>query len=366
MFIPTSPTLNPLLAIKALFSGKLEPKNRLMYFSFARAGLITAIESIRFNNGIIGKSNIWLPAYICDTVVIILREYSVNCKYYKVTADLKPDFDALEKEDICPGDFFLLVHYFGFSISQKETIDFCMRKKLYLIEDCAHSIVKNIGKSKIGTQGDAGIFGLRKVLPIPNGGILFLKEGKFVLPKTLFSYPSEYRGILKMILQWFFQKIGISWSAKHNFVNKNNYPTMSKNYYFFNCRESISKWSEKIITATNLTKVENLRRENFQFLHDNLSDIESIKIPSSLTLDNQEIVPWIFFFYHAESERIINMLIENGITASTFPTLPSDVFNNPDWASENAMYRSGITLPIHQDVTKIKMQKIVNLIKKHT
>ena len=163
MFIPTSPTLNPLLALKALFSGKLEPKNRLMYFSFARAGLITAIESIRFNNRIIGKSSIWLPAYICDTVVIILREYSVNCKYYKVTADLKPDFDALEKENICQEDFFLLVHYFGFSISQKETIDFCKRKKLYLIEDCAHSIVKDIGKSKIGTQGDAGIFGLRKV-----------------------------------------------------------------------------------------------------------------------------------------------------------------------------------------------------------
>ena len=336
-----------------------------MYFSFARAGLITAIESIRYNNGILGKSNIWLPAYICDTVVIVLREYSVNCKYYKVTVDLKPDFDALEKEDIHPGDFFLLVHYFGFSISQKETVDFCLRKKMFLIEDCAHSIVRNIGKSIIGTRGDAGIFGLRKVLPIPNGGILYLKEGSFVLPKTLFYYPSEYRGVLKMILQWFFQKIGISWSVKHKLVNKNDYPSMPKNYYFFNCRESISKWSEKIINATNLTKVANSRRENFQFLFDNLSGIESIKIPASLNLDNQEVVPWIFFFYHAESEKIINMLIENGVSASTFPTLPLDVFNNPDWAAENAMYRMSVTLPIHKDVTKIKMQKMVNLIKMH-
>lgn len=140
---------------------------------------------------------------------------------------------------------------------------------------------------------------------------------------------------------------------------------MPKNYYFFNCREYIGKWSEKIITATNLSKVANSRRENFQFLLDNLSGIESIKIPSSLTLDNQEIVPWIFFFYHNESERIINMLIEHGITASTFPTLPLDVFNNSNWAAENAMYRSGVTLPIHQDVTKVKIQKMVNLIKKY-
>lgn len=365
MFIPSSATLSPIVALKSLFSKKLEPKDRLMYFSFARAGLITAIESIRCKNEISGKSNIWLPAYICDTVVIILREYSVNCKYYKVTEDLKPDFEALEKEDIRPNDFFLLVHYFGFSISQKEALDFCKRKKLFLIEDCAHSIVRNIGKSIIGTQGDAGIFGLRKALPIPNGGILYLKEGGFVLPKTLFTYPSEYRGMLKMILQWFFQKIGISWNAKHNFVNKSNYPTMPKNYYFINCRESIGKWSEKIINATNLTEVANSRRENFQFLFDNLSAVESIKIPTSLNLDDQEIVPWIFFFYHNESERIINMLIKNGVTASTFPTLPLDVFNNPDWSTENTMYRKGITLPIHQDVTKIKMQKMVNLIKMH-
>ena len=365
MFIPISATISPVVALKALFSKELEPRDRLMYFSFARAGLITAIESIRSKNGILGKSNIWLPAYICDTVVIILREYSINCKYYKVTVDLKPDFDALEKEDICPSDFFLLVHYFGFSISQEETVDFCVRKKLFLIEDCAHSIVRDIGRSVIGTRGDAGIFGLRKVLPIPNGGILYLKEGNFVLPKTLFSYPSEYRGVLKMIVQWFFQKIGISWNLRHSLVNKDDYPTMPNNYYFFNCRESISKWSKKIVGAINLAKVAKLRRDNFQFLYDNLSEIEAIKIPASLSLDNQEVVPWIFFFYHAESERIINMLIENGVTASTFPTLPSDVFNNPGWATENSMYRTSVTVPIHQDVTKIKLQQIANLIRMH-
>ena len=365
MFIPTSSTLNPLIALKALFSKKLESKDRLMYFSFARAGLITAIESIRSNNGISGNSIIWLPAYICDTVVIILREYSINCKYYRVTEDLNPDFNSLERENIAPNDFFLLVHYFGFSISQDEALNFCAKKKIFLIEDCAHSIVRNLGGGDIGMKGDAGIFGLRKALPIPNGGILYLKEGAFVLPKTLFSYPSEYRGILKMVLQWFFQKIGIPWSIKYNLVNKNYYPNMPKNYYFFNCREYISKFSEKIINATDLTVVASIRRKNFQLLFDNLSHIDSIKIPKSLKLNNPDIVPWIFFFYHNDSERIINALIRNGVMASTFPTLPLDVFNNPDWATENSMYRNGITLPIHQDISKEKMKKMIDLIRLH-
>ena len=98
MFIHTSSTLNPVVALKAFFSKKTKKEERLMYFSFARGALITAIESIRNNNNISEASTIWLPAFICDTVVIILKEYSINCEYYKVTEDLEPDFSLLEKK----------------------------------------------------------------------------------------------------------------------------------------------------------------------------------------------------------------------------------------------------------------------------
>ncbi|WP_443640349.1 DegT/DnrJ/EryC1/StrS family aminotransferase [Candidatus Njordibacter sp. Uisw_039] len=365
MFIHTSATLNPIVAFKAIFSNKNKKEEKLKYFSFARGALITAIESIRINNNISDPSSIWLPAFICDTVVIILKEYSVNCKYYKVTDNLEPDFTLLEAENIKPNDFLLLVHYFGFSISQEETVRFCHNKNIFLIEDCAHSIVKNIGKSKIGTQGDAGIFGLRKALPIPNGGVLFLKKGQFFLPKTLYSYPSEYRGVLKMVVQWFFQKMGRSWKIKSKHVNKDDYPVMPKNYYYFDCQETIGKWSEKIINTVELNNVVAQRRENYQMLFKELSSVKSIKIPKPLNLENEEIAPWIFFFYHKESERIINMLRDNGISASTFPTLPEDVFDNPVWRTENKMYRESVTLPVHQDVTKDEIKKIIKLVLAH-
>jgi len=362
MFIHTSSTLNPMLTFKAIFSKKMKQEERLRHFSFARGALITAIESIRQNNSISEVSTIWLPAFICDTVVIILREYSVNCKYYKVTKDLEPDFNELDKENIKQQDFFLLVHYFGFSISQQKTLDFCKSKNQFLIEDCAHSIVKNIGSSKIGTQGDAGLFGLRKALPIPNGGVLFLKKGQFFFPKTLHSYPSVYRGILKMTAQWFFQKMGISWRVKVKHVNKNDYPLMSKNFYYFDIQESIGKWSEKIIQSIDLDKVVEKRRQNYQALMRGLSEVESIQIPKALNLENEEIAPWIFFFYHNESERIINTLIDNGVSASTFPTLPEDVFDSPDWKAENKMYRESVTLPVHQDVSKAQVNKMIKLV----
>lgn len=158
MFVHVSATLSPKTALKALFSGRLQQEEHLKYYSFARGALITAID----------------------------------CKYYHLTKDLEPDFSALE-------------------------VDFCSRKGLLLIEDCTHSIVKNVGKSKVGTRGEAGVFiRLRKVLPIPNGGILYLKNARFCLPPTLHTTQSVYRRVTKMMVQWLFQTAGRSWYLRQD------------------------------------------------------------------------------------------------------------------------------------------------------
>ena len=59
------------------------------------------------------------------------------------------------------------------------------------------------------------------------------------------------------------------------------------------------------------------------------------------------------------------MLIDNGISASTFPQLPEDIFDNADWKIENKMYRDSVTLPVHQDVTKSQINKIIKLVVSH-
>ncbi len=366
MFVHVSPTLDPITALKALFSGPLQQEQHLKYFSYARGALITAIESLRQHHKISGTSTIWLPAFICDTVVVLLRDYSIDCKYYHVTNDLEPNFRALENKDISKNDFFLLVHYFGFPIAQDKAVHFCNRKGLLLIEDCAHSIVKNVGKSKIGTCGEAGIFGLRKALPIPNGGILYLKNAQPCSPRTLHTTQSVHRRVTKMMVQWCFQIAGRSWKLKQEIINKDIYPTLPDNHYHFDYNEAIDKWSEKIISATNINKVITSRRRNFQVLVEELTHLPSITIPGTLNLDDPETVPWIFFFYHNESERLINILIQNGISASFFPTLPIDIYNNNDWEVENSMYRRSVALPIHQNMTQRQLRALVSLIKIHT
>lgn len=365
MFIHVSASLSPITAIKALFVKGANPKDaRIKYFSFSRGALITAVESLRHKYRISNPLVMWLPAFICDTVPIILKEYSIECRYYRVNSDLSPDLESLEGERFEENNFFLLVHYFGFLIPQQPIIDLCNKRKMLLIEDCAHSIVRDIGAGKIGTMGEAGIFGLRKALPIPNGGALFLKACKLREPKTLFLLQSEYRHPIKMIVQWLCQSIGISWTKRKTLVDKNIYPKMSENYYFLNCNEDISWWSKKIISAIDIDYAIERRRKNFDMVHKFLSKFETIKIPLNANINDKDVVPWIFFFYHNESEKIINALIQAGISASTFPTLPAEIFNSEDWPLDNQMYRDGITLPIHQDISSKKMLKMLRTIER--
>ena len=63
---------------------------------------------------------------------------------------------------------------------------------------------------------------------------------------------------------------------------------MAKNYYFFDCREHIGKWSEKIINTIDVNRVVVRRRENYQTLLAALSSVKSIRIPKPLNLENEE------------------------------------------------------------------------------
>jgi len=365
MFIPVSPTLNPFIALKALFLSPNRDENaNIQYFSHARGGLIKAIKIIAQSRSLGAKMKIWLPAYICDTVPIALIERSIEVAYYPVSETLEPNYLQMSGLKFSTNDFFLLVHYFGFLISPDKALDFCNSKQLIMIEDCAHSITKNINGGVIGSTGVAAIFGMRKVLPVPNGGVLRIDKDKTHDEKCagIIKVASIYRKPIKMIGQWILKCLGISWASA---LDKNVYPVMQENYYYFNYFEPISNTSLKILKALDLAKIIEARRANFSILLKEFSEIDSIYVPKSLQLVNEEIVPWIFFFYHEKSNYLINKLIANGIAASSFPTLPLDIYKNPEWSGENLMFEKSISLPIHQDISRKELMRMIDLVKKY-
>lgn len=80
-----------------------------------------------------------VPAYFCQETLNDAYTDRVRYLYYPICQDLNPDWKEVKalcaKEHI---DVMIFCHYFGMYRDVDRTKNFCMQKKIVLIEDCAH------------------------------------------------------------------------------------------------------------------------------------------------------------------------------------------------------------------------------------
>jgi dTDP-4-amino-4,6-dideoxygalactose transaminase len=299
-----------------------------------------------------------------------LEHYQIEYSFYSLDDNLLPDWTSLKDCDFGENDIFLLVYYFGFPMGIPDAMAFCRDKKLLLIEDCAHSIVKEIVPGGIGTHGAGAIFGLRKIIPVPNGGFLYMENIPVSIPPTISTSPGIYRSPFKMIAQWVLAKLGINLPASREHKTKSNYKVFAKNYSLFNFQEPISYWGKKISNSVNIDDIIQKRRNNYNLYYSQLKDIKEICIPATLVTLDDQTTPWVFFFFFQEAEWLINSLRQYQIFADDFPNLHPKVFQNTKFEKENLMYQRSVTLPVHQDLTKNEIRftiaKVKDLLAKYS
>ena len=363
--IHVSPTLSPLLFIKALFSSSKDILPNITQFTYARGALIGAINSIAVHFNLKKEITVWVPSFICDTVIYLLETYNIKVRYYPITKNLEPNWIKMEYKSFSEGDIFLLIHYFGFEMPIQEVIKLCKTNKMYLIEDCAHSVVPQIGKGGIGTYGDAAIFGLRKALPLPNGGFLYMKNIKYITPLTVSKNTGIYRSPFKMIIQWFFCKLQIKYPRTYKPIKKSIIQDYPDNYSLFNFQEDMDQISRKITNTININDILIKRTNNYLYYKKNLAEITNIVIPTSFEIKKDQTTPWVFFFFYEKAEELINYLLENGIPASDFPSLHPSIIGNDDYKFECNLYLQSVTLPVHQDLVQKDLDFIIKKIKEY-
>lgn len=94
------------------------------------------------------------------------------------------------------------VNLYGFIKDTPKIAKLCKKKRITLIEDCAHSIGSRIGKKKSGTYGDVAIFSFCKSLAGPAGGLLITNRKEiFERAREVLSRmeknPSKISGLLE-------------------------------------------------------------------------------------------------------------------------------------------------------------------------
>ena len=157
-------------------------KNRYMLFNSGRTALKFYLKEIYLKKKA-GKVFL-LPAYLCGSIIQPFKELKIPYRFYKINQNLEIDYQYLKQSITNSVGGILFIHYFGFT--QNEII-----KKLYpslkrfgieIVEDITHSILSK----KTEEYGGYIFSSLRKIFPLPDGGLL--KSNKASLPRHELNY----------------------------------------------------------------------------------------------------------------------------------------------------------------------------------
>ncbi len=140
-------------------------------FSLGRHALVEALRAAGIGPG----NKVLLPEFICRDVLASLNSVGAETVWYPVGEDLCP---ASVDGTWPAASAVLAVNYFGFPQPLEPFRAYAARTGALIIEDNAHGFLSRDDEGDwLGTRADAGIFSLRKSLPLADGAALFVPPG---------------------------------------------------------------------------------------------------------------------------------------------------------------------------------------------
>ena len=138
------------------------------------------------------RKRVIFPKYICGSVTRAAERAGIKVDYCEVNSEGVLDFEELKKMPLEDFGGVFFVRTFGNEGEVEKISALCKEKKLFLIEDCAHSL------SVEKTFGDFVLFHFAKRIANSHGGILISEAIDF--PK-LEKRGSFFTGLISVILK---------------------------------------------------------------------------------------------------------------------------------------------------------------------
>jgi hypothetical protein len=229
-------------------------------------------------------NKIYLPAYICDTVLQPIQNQNILYEFYSINDHFEPMFDKPIKNNEC----LLYNNYFGLNAKNVKKI---VSKYKNIIIDNSQAFFDYPHKN-IDT-----FYSARKFFGVPDGGFLYTKTDPGISLKRQISF-NRMEHLLKRI----------DTSAGEG------YSSFLKNESYLNncglCR--MSKLTETILDSIDYETCRHKRNDNFIFLHEKLSKFNELNIDVD-TLNGPMIYPFLNF-----TSNLKEKLINNKIYVATY------------------------------------------------
>ncbi len=148
-------------------------KSNVLFCRSGRGALYVAAQALKKS-----KSNlILLPAYHCPALVEPFIAAGYDIKFYPLHKDLSIDRVALRALLSSEVTHALVVRYFGHSGEVDTVLQELQQANIVTFDDCAHDMQSFLDAAK--NCADAKICSLPKFIAVNDGGLLFLKSGKY-------------------------------------------------------------------------------------------------------------------------------------------------------------------------------------------
>ncbi len=182
-------------------------------FESGRTGLYRVLKCVGLKNG----DEVIVQAFTCVAVVNPIKWVGAKPIFVDIeTKSFNADFDEILNKITRKTKAIIIQHTFGYAFQDIEKlVQYSKQNKIFVIEDCAHTIGGKIGGKKLGTLGDAAIisFGRDKAISGSFGGAVITNNKKIgenlVRIEKQSKYPSKiwiFRQVLYPVVSYITRK----------------------------------------------------------------------------------------------------------------------------------------------------------------
>ena len=364
--IALSPKLKIRDLIKSLIlnisNHKLKEWHRLIYNSnlvleYSRSTYTLKKIYEFLNHEFRDKKNIFIPDYICNESLSLLRETDAKIIFYDHSQINNKKF--INELKIHKADILLHINYFGKFINlNKNLLKLLKDKNIILIEDNTHCIC-----CPPITYSDIEIYSPYKLYGLENGSVIKFKDSilfnkyKFFEEKYLTNSKFDFEGLINLIYFIFKKKVKLIIGQRYVQLNFREFPTSQDKF-----RKKIGPLSSSLLNlyAKNLNTYKAIRIENYNIWRNKLS----LVIPF-IQMDKLDYIPYLGVLKFSQTKERIKILKSYnsyGLPFGNWPDLPPEILKSKNlYKSAISRFNNHVTIPLHQDIKSFEICNAIDI-----
>jgi len=299
----------------------------IIYTFSGKSSLALLLRYYRHTNRLRNRSDqVLVPQWLGDPVYMVMHEYCFP------TTFLNEKVKGI-----------MVYHQWGFPQDMDYIKDFCEDKKLFCIEDCAHSLESYYKGQRVGTFSETSFFSLAKFFPSVVGGAIYAKN-KAVKSFVENKFAEDETELAKEVFLRHFQYDN-SQTSKNTIELRRDYAIYGK---LIRCPDYSLKISRREVAKGAIEK----RKANYGLYKMAFSNQKYLS-----RLMEEDVAPWAvpLFFNQRINKKVVSLLRQNGVKSDVYHFDLNRNMLKPD-------FKECVPLPCHQGMTEDDIYRIIDIV----